>query len=97
MKSTAVLKLIESLGVFIDHEVASEEYLRRKGADKIADSCKLRRRICHQIYPKVCTNAVGRLLELINAILESRRISWRAASEIARLVEKTNSMTFVSE
>lgn len=54
MKSPAVLKLIESLDAFVDHQAAFEEYLNQEEADEIADGYELRRRSCHRVHPKVC-------------------------------------------
>lgn len=52
MKSPAVLKLIESLDAFVDHQAAFEEYLNQEEADEIADGYELRRRSCHRVHPK---------------------------------------------
>jgi hypothetical protein len=60
MRSPAVLKLVESLDAFIDHEPVFEEYLYKEEADAIAEKCELRRRAFHRIHPKVCIEAVGR-------------------------------------
>ena len=59
MKSPAVMKLIDSLDAFVDHEAAFEEYLHQEEADETADICELRRRTCHRVHPKVCIGSPG--------------------------------------
>jgi hypothetical protein len=60
MRSPAVLKLIESLDAFVDHEAAFEEYLYKEEADATAEKYELRRRAFHRIHPKVCMETAER-------------------------------------
>lgn len=53
MKSPAMLKLIESLDAFVDHEAAFEEYLHQEDTDETAEMYELRRHPCHRVHPKV--------------------------------------------
>ncbi|KAF9461057.1 hypothetical protein BDZ94DRAFT_855912 [Collybia nuda] len=52
MKSPAVLKLVESLDAFVDHEGAFQEYLRDQEAETTASVLGLCLRAWHRIHPK---------------------------------------------
>ncbi|KAF5385773.1 hypothetical protein D9615_002203 [Tricholomella constricta] len=51
-KSPAVIRLLESLDAFVDHEDAFQEYLRVQRAEVAANDLGLRIRRCNRVYPK---------------------------------------------
>jgi hypothetical protein len=69
MKSPAVLRLVESLDAFVDHEVAFQEYLHEQGAETIATMAGMRLRAWHRVHPKVCHRIVEFILILIVVVV----------------------------
>lgn len=89
MKSPEILRLVESLDAFVDHEGAFQQYLREQGAETTANMLGLRLRAWNRIHPKVrAARIVVLVLIRIWVTTEIRCAAQCASAEVAEFIKQ---------